>query len=323
VDVPDPIAFVAGTASSRLGDEVAALLGEQATACECRRFADGELEIGVAESVRGRDLYLLQATSPPVEQHLMELLLMADACRRAGAARMTAVIPYFGYARQDRRIERRALGGRVAARMVETGHFDRLILLDAHTPAIDGFFDVPIDHLSAVPVLADAARRSLPERPVVVAPDLGAVRLAREYARRLRAPMAVIHKTRLTGESVMAHEIMGEVEGRTPVIVDDILSTGATIAAAVGALRAAGAIAPMTVVVTHLLLAGAAREHLRELPIARLITANTVAVDTTVNGALAAGSDLPLEIVSIGPLIATAIRRHHLGESLEDLRIRL
>jgi ribose-phosphate pyrophosphokinase len=323
VNVFDPIALVTGPASPRLGAEVAALLGVAAVDYGCARFADGEIEIRLHESVRGRDLYLLQATSPPVERHLMELLLMADACRRAGAARMTAVIPYFGYARQDRRIERGSLGGRVAARIVDTGHFDRLMLLDAHAASIEGFFDVAIDHLTAVPVLAEAARRSLPERAVVVAPDLGAVKRARDFARRLDLPMAVIHKTRRSGGTVEAHEVMGEVGRRTALIVDDMLSTGSTIAAAVGALKAAGAVAPMTVVVTHLLLAGAARERLEGLPLARLIAANSVSLDGVALDGVAGDrlGDVPLEIESVGPLLATAIRRNHAGESLVDLRI--
>lgn len=157
---------------------------------ECRRFPDGEIQVEIRESVRGHDVFLLQSTSPPVEQHLMELLLLADACRRAGAARLTAVIPYFGYARQDRRADRRSLGGRVAANVIGTAGFNRLMLVDAHTPGIEGFFDVPIDHLTAVPLLARAAAPSMRQNSVVVAPDLGAVKLARGYARLLQIPMA-------------------------------------------------------------------------------------------------------------------------------------
>src|SRR5687768_15189344 len=145
---------VAGSASARLGAEVSELLQIQTLAYECQRFPDGEMQVDLRDSVRGRDLYVLQSTSPPLDQHLIELLLLADACRRAGSARLTGVIPYFGYARQERRTERRSLGARVAADVVATGGFDRLMLVDAHTPAIEGFFDVPIDHLTAVPLLA-------------------------------------------------------------------------------------------------------------------------------------------------------------------------
>lgn len=308
----DLMAVLAGPASMHLGTEVSELLHAQTLPYDYQRFPDGEMQVDLRASVRGRDVYLLQSTSPPVDQHLIELLLLADACRRAGAARLTGVLPYFGYARQERRTDRRSLGARVAAGIVATGGFDRLMLVDAHTPAIEGFFDMPIDHLTAVPLLAEAARRRLGDAPVVVAPDLGAVKLAREYGRLLDAPMAFVHKTRLSGHEVEAHSVIGDVRDRTPLIVDDMLSTGGTVEAAIGALRQAGTRQPITVVVTHALLVGAARQLLRRLPIAHLIVGNTVALENT--------HDLPVEVTSVAPLIATAIRRDHYDESLADLR---
>lgn len=310
--MPDLMTVIAGPASVSLGTEVSEVLQVQPLAYDCQRFPDGETQVDLRQSVRGRDVYLLQATSPPVDRHLIELLLIADACRRAGAERLTGVIPYFGYARQERRTGRRSLGARVAADIVATGRFDRLMLIDAHTPAIEGFFDMPIDHLTAVPILAEAVRRYVDDASVVVAPDLGAVKLARDYARLLHAPMAFVHKTRLSGHEVEAHGVIGDVRGRTPVVVDDMLSTGGTIEAAVGALRTAGAVDPVSVVVTHALLVGAARDVLRRLPIARLVAGNTVAIDNA--------RDLPLAVASVAPLIAAAIRRHHFDESLADLR---
>jgi ribose-phosphate pyrophosphokinase len=261
--------------------------------------------------VRARDVFIIQATSPPVEQHLFELLLLADACRRGGAGRLTAVIPYFGYARQDRRTERRSLGGRVAADAIATARFNRLMLVDAHTPAIEGFFAAPIEHLSAIPLLARAAAPSIRDTSVVVAPDLGAVKRAREFARRLEVPMAFVHKTRLDGDAVEAHGVIGEVRGRAPLIVDDMLSTGATLEAAVAALEAAGAATPMSVAVTHALLVGRAREVLARLALTRLIASDTVAIERPAPH---------LEITSLAPLLAAAIRREHRGESLSDLR---
>jgi ribose-phosphate pyrophosphokinase len=307
----DGIAVLPGPASPRLGAEVCEILRVTPTPYECRRFPDGEIQVDLLASVRGRRVVIVQSTSPPVEQHLMELLLLADACRRAGAARLTAVIPYFGYARQDRRADRRSLGARVAADAIATGRFDRLMLIDAHTPAIEGFFTMPIDHLTAIPLLARAAAPILREPAVVVAPDLGAAKLARAYARLLDAPMAVVHKTRLDGEAVEAHAVMGDVKGRTPLIVDDMLSTGGTLEAAVGALRAAGALEPMSVAVTHALVVGRARDVLRALPIDHLIAGDTVAVEPPVPH---------LEVTSVAPLIATAVRRDFRGESLADLR---
>jgi ribose-phosphate pyrophosphokinase len=311
--VGDLMAVVAGPASARLGADVSELLQVRAIEYNCLRFPDGETQMDLRDSVRGRDVYLVQATCPPVGQHLIELLFLADACRRAGAACLTGVIPYFGYARQERRTERRSLGARVAADIVGVGRFDRLMLIDAHTPSIEGFFDIPIDHHRRAGS-GRGRQRALHGRFMVVAPDLGAVKRAREYARLLQVPMAFVHKTRLSGDAVEAHEVMGDVRNRVPVIVDDMLSTGGTVEAAIGALRKAGALEPMTVVVTHALLVGHARDVLRRLPIARLIVGDTVPIE--------GDSDLHLEVASVAPLIATAIRRNHFDESLADLRIR-
>lgn len=302
---------LAGPASERLGAGVSERLGVPLLRYECRRFPDGEAEVELHETVRGRHVYLIHSTSPPVDRRLIELALLADACHRGGAARLTGVIPYFGYARQERRTDRRSLGARVAAKIVATGGFERLMLVDAHTPAIEGFFDVPIDHLSAVPLLAEAVRASAGPDPVVVAPDLGAVKRAREFGRRLDAPLAFVHKTRLSGREVEAHAVIGDVRGRHPLIVDDMLSTGATIEAAIGALRDAGALEPVTVAVTHAILAGNARDLLRRLPIVRLIATDTVDVEPA--------ADMHLEIASAAPLIATAIGRDHDGLSLSGL----
>jgi ribose-phosphate pyrophosphokinase len=282
---------------------------------ECRRFPDGEAQVEIHQSVRGHDVYLVQSTSPPVDQQLIALLLLADACRRAGAARLTAVIPYFGYARQDRRSKRRSLGARVAASVVGTAGLHRLMLVDAHTPAIEGFFEMPLDHLTAVPLLARAVAPALEGAPVVVAPDLGAVKLARAYANELHVPMAVVHKTRLNGDAVEAHAVIGDVRGRRPLLVDDMLSTGATIEAAVGALRRAGAAEPMSVAVTHALLVGRAHEVLQRLPLARVVVTDTVSIELPASP--------QIEICSVAPLLATAIRRDHQDESLADLRLSL
>jgi ribose-phosphate pyrophosphokinase len=306
------ITVFAGPASSQLGAAVCDGLQVAPALYECRRFPDGEVQIDVQESVRGRDVYLLQSTSPPVDQHLMELLLLADACRRAGAARLTAIVPYFGYARQDRRSGRRSLGARVAARVLGTGGFDRVMLIDAHTPAIEGFFEMPLDHLTAVPLLAGAVKRVIGEKTTVVAPDLGAVKLARAYSNQLHVPMAFVHKTRLNGEAVEAHEVIGDVRGRLPLIVDDMLSTGATIEAAVGALRTAGAVEPISVAVTHALLVGRAREILQRLPLANIVVTDSVPVVPL--------APPHLDVCSVAPLLTTAIQRNHHDESLADLR---
>ncbi len=307
----DRLRVFTGPASVRLGAEVCETLGVATAPYECRRFPDGEMQVEIQDAVGGCDVFLLQSTGPPVEQHLMELLLLADACRRAGAARLTAIIPYLGYARQDRRADRRSLGARVMANVIATAGLDRVMLIDAHTSAIEGFFDIPLEHLTAVPLLARAAAPSMREHSVVVAPDLGAVKRAREYARLLQVPMAFVHKTRLSGEDVEAHGVIGDVRNRAPLIIDDMLSTGGTIEAAVAALGAAGAVEPISVAVTHALLVGRARDVLRRLPIARLIVGDTVPIEPPAVS--------QLEVTSVAPLIATAIRRAVRNESLADL----
>jgi ribose-phosphate pyrophosphokinase len=306
------ITVFAGPASQRLGASVCGSLNLAPAPYDCRRFPDGEAQVHIYDTVRGHDVYLIQSTSPPADLHLMELLFLADACRRAGADRLTAVVPYFGYARQDRRVGRRSLGGRVAADVMATARFDRIMLIDAHTPAIEGFFEAPLDHLTAVPQLAPAAAAFLPGNGVVVAPDFGAVKLARAYAALLQMPMAFVHKTRLNGEAVEAGAVIGDVRGRWPLVVDDMLSTGKTMEAALGALRGAGAAEPACLAVTHALLVGRARDILQRLPLARVLTTDTVPIETA----------LPdrFEIVSVAPLLAAAILRNHRGESLADLR---
>jgi ribose-phosphate pyrophosphokinase len=295
------VAILAGPASAQLGAKVCEELGATPVVYRSERFPDGEAQVELAESVRGRDVFLIQATSPPADAHLMELLLLADACRRDGAERLTGIVPYLGYARQDRRTGRRSLGARVAADVIGTCGVDRLVLVNVHTPAIEGFFRCPIDHLSAVPLLAAAT--PVQENSVVVAPDLGAVKLAREYARLLRLPTAVAHKTRLDGESVEATTIIGDVRGRAPIVVDDILSTGATIEAAVTAVRTAGAVDPVEVVVTHALLVGRAREVLPALRLHSVIASDTVSIDPPAR--------VPFRAVTVAPLLADAIRHLH------------
>ena len=304
--------LLSGSGNPALARTVAEHLGTSLAACVLERFPDGELHVEIRENVRGRSVNVVQPTSPPVEEHLFEMLFLADACRRAGASRLTAVIPYFGYARQDRRTTgREPIGGRVAADVIAAGGFDRVVVVDLHNRAGEGFFSVPVEHLSAVPMLGDAVRSVGLDRTVLVAPDLGAVKLADRYSRILKLPVATIHKTRLTGRDVQVHQLVGDVRDRAPIIVDDLLSTGGTVAAAVRALLAAGCTPDVTVVVTHGLFAGPAGEVLRKLPIARVITTDSIPQRADLG--------LPLQVVSLAPLLADVIGRLDRDEPVNDL----
>jgi ribose-phosphate pyrophosphokinase len=243
-------------------------------------------------------VYLIQPTSPPVEAYLLELLLLADACRRAGAAQLTAVIPYFGYVRQDRR----------------ASGLSRIVAVDLRTAALEGVFTMPREHLSAVPLLAEAVRPGLAPNGVLVAPDLGAVKRAERYAGLLHLPVAIVHKTRISGAEVRVRGITGEVQGRVPLLVDDMISTGGTIREAVTALLAAGCVPEITVVARQGLFVGPAGERLRAVPLRRIVVTDSVAAPR--------GQGWPLEVVSLSPLLAPAIARLHDDKALGDLQVR-
>jgi ribose-phosphate pyrophosphokinase len=295
-----------GTANVALGEAVAARLGLRPGARVLERFPDGELHVELLDDVRDGDVYLVQPTSPPVGEHLLELLLLADACRRAGAARVTAVVPYLGYARHDRRTRPgEPLGARLTAELVEAAGVARVVAVDLHAPSIESCFGIPLEHASAVDALAAAVRSGWRADAVIVSPDLGAVKLAERYAALLDAPVAIVHKARLSGTEVRVRRLVGDVRGRAPVVVDDMISSAGTVAAAVGAVLEAGALADVTVVASHLLLVGPAAERLAGLPIRRLVGTDSVALEGPAR--------MAVERVTLAPLLADAVRRLHGG----------
>lgn len=308
----DPVIFV-GSANLALAAAAAESIGLTLGARALARFPDGELHIEVQETVRGREVFLVEPTGPPVHEHLFDLFMLADACKRAGAARVIAIIPYFGYARQDRRATGRdPVGGRIVADLLSACGIERVVAVDLHTGSLEGFFPFPLEHLSAVHLLAQAAAASgVPAESVIVSPDLGAVKLAERYARLLRMPIAIVNKTRLSGEEVEAKGIVGEVRGRPILIVDDMISTGGTIAAAVKLALAAGAAPDVTVVATHGLFVGGAAKRLDGLGVKRFIVSDSVARSPDL--------PLPIRVVSIAPLLGEAIKRLHTGQSLDHL----
>jgi ribose-phosphate pyrophosphokinase len=290
-----------GRGNPELATAVAEALGIELGASMVENFPDDELRVEIREEVQGRDVFLLQPTGPPVAAHLLELLLLADGCRKSGAARLTAIIPYYGYARQDRRSRR---GEPVAARLLAdllSTRFDRMLLLDLHNPAIESFFPVQVEQLSAVPLLAEALRPAVSTDHILVAPDLGAVKLAQQYADRLQLPLAYIHKDRQSGTEVAVRNVIGEVAGRMPIIVDDMISTGGTIVAAIRILLEKGCRPMVTLAASHALLVGDAINRLAALPVQRLVTTDSLPQRKQ--------PPFAMEIVSLGELLAATIRR--------------
>lgn len=301
----------AGSANPALAAAVARELGVVPGACSVERFPDGETSVRVLESVRGKDVYLLQPTCPPVNDNVMELLSFADACRRAAAGRIHAVVPYYGYGRSDKRHGRREpITASMVALLMRAAGIDHVVTLDLHTDQIEGFFPGPFDTLTAVPTLSAALGAALDSGAVVVAPDAGRVKLATQYAHRLDAPLAVLHKRRDSGTETHVTHLVGEVEGRTCVIIDDMISTGGTLVESVGALREAGA-ARFVVSATHGLLLKDAVGRLADAGVERLLVTDTVPLREDGRGIV--------QVVSVAPLLAQALRQLVQDQSLEEL----
>jgi ribose-phosphate pyrophosphokinase len=300
--VRNDFALFAGNASAKLAASLARELGARLGNCAVERFPDGEVDVRLLESVRRRDVFLVQSTSPPVNDHLMELLAMADACRRAAAARITAVIPYFGYARADKRRGRgEPITARVVADLLETVGVAHVVTLDPHTPQIEGFFHAPVDTLTAVPALCEALRESLPKDVVVVSPDAGRANLAAHYARCLGAPVVVLHKRRSGGDDVEVTHVVGDVSGKACVIIDDVISTAGTMAKSIRVLLDKGARPDILIAATHGLFMDRARERLDALPVREILVTDTVEPRER--------DWKKLRVVSSAPLLGAALRR--------------
>ena len=308
----DDFIIFAGTANRSLAEKIAFEVGVQLGESSVERFPDGELSVRLNDSVRGREVFIVQPTQPPVNENLVELLIFADACRRASAARITAIVPYFGYARADKRDGRReAIAASMTADLFQTVGINAVVTVDVHTPQVEGFFRVPFDNLKAVCPLTEVLRERLPEDVIVVSPDAGRVRMATEYAHRLKTEVAVMHKRRESGTKTTVTHLVGDVRGRTCLIVDDMISTGGTILESVEALLEAGALPNITVVATHGLFTGDAWEKLNCEGIREIIVSDTVA---------RTGDDLEkLRTVSIAPLVAAAVQNILNDGSLSDL----
>jgi len=298
------LCLLAGRSNPELAMAIASSLGVELSKCTIEDFPDEELNVVVGDDVQGCDVFVIQSTNPPIGDNLLELLLLADAARRAGAERITAVVPYFGYARQDRRQRSgEPVGARVLADLLCT-RVDRLVAVDLHNPAIEGFLTIPVEHVSAVPQLAATIRSWIDKKSVFVAPDLGAVKLAQRYADRLGLPVAYVHKERVSGRDVQVRHIIGKVRDRFPVVVDDMISTGGTMVSSVKALLEKGCRQPVSIVATHAVLTKEAISNLASLPMARIVVTDTIYRSADIN--------LPIERVSIRQELAHTIRRMNL-----------
>jgi ribose-phosphate pyrophosphokinase len=306
-----PMLLMSGSANRELSEELSGNLGQPLCKVTLRRFADGEIFVKIDENVRGRDVYIIQPTNPPAE-NLMELLLMMDAARRASAARITPVIPYFGYARQDRKDQPRvAISAKLMANMVSMAGADRVLAIDFHQHQLQGFFDLPVDHLYAAPVFVNHYRQKQLDNLVVVASDVGGAKMARGFAKRLNATLAIIDKRRTAHNVAEVVNVVGEVEGKDCIIPDDMIDTGGTMAEAATALKELGA-NRVFICATHALLSGPACQRLQDAPVDEVAVSNTIAIP--------AEKRFPkLKVLSIAGLLAKAIGYTHSDQSVSSL----
>jgi ribose-phosphate pyrophosphokinase len=280
-----------------------------------RRFSDGEIYCQIRENVRGTDVFIIQPTCSPVNENLMELLLAADAFKRASAARITAVIPYYGYARQDRKDKPRVpISAKLVADLIQAAGFTRLLTMDLHAPAIQGFFDLPVDHLYSAPVMLDWLEQQQLENLMIVSPDAGGVERARFYAKRLKADLAIIDKRRVEANVAETMNVIGDVDGRTCVIVDDIVDTAGTLKGSVRALKEKGAMSVLACF-THAVLSGPAMERLESMGLDRVVVTDTIPL-TPEKAAFPSITVLP-----VAGLLGEAIARIHSNSSVSSLFI--
>lgn len=300
------------SSNRKLAEAIASYIGVELGRADVNRFSDGETHIRLDDSVRGADVYVIQSTSAPVNDHLIELLVMVDALKRASAKTINVVMPYYGYARQDRKARSRdPITAKLVANLIETAGAHRVIAMDLHAMQIQGFFDIPVDHLLGVPILGDYFKSKALHAPVVVSPDHGGVVRARRLADELQAPLAIIDKRRPEPNVVEVMNIIGDVSGRTAILIDDIIDTAGTISLAANALKQAGAI-ELYACCTHPVLSGAAMERLEASPLTEIIVTDTIPLRQPCTTA-------KIKVLSVAPLIGEAIVRIHEQQSISKL----
>jgi len=311
--VDEELKIFTGNAHPELAREICDELGIALGQVEARRFADGEAYCQILENVRGTDVFVIQPTCPPVDQNLMELLVLLDAFKRSSAARVTAVLPYYGYARQDRKDKPRVpISAKLVADLLTAAGADRVLAMDLHAPAIQGFFDIPVDNLFAAPVLIEHVARLELKDLVIVSPDAGGVERARAYAKRLGGSLAIIDKRRGEKNVPQVMHVIGEVEGRNCLIVDDIVDTAGTLTGTVQALVKNGA-RSIYGCFSHAVLSGPAVDRIRASEMAMTVVTNSIPMDP------AKRSAGRFTVLSVGGLLAEAIKRIHTDSSVSSL----
>ncbi|MBX2995684.1 MAG: ribose-phosphate pyrophosphokinase [Bdellovibrionaceae bacterium] len=304
-----------GNSNPGLAKKVAEAAGVQLGFCQMNSFADGEIQVEIHESVRGKNVFIVQSTCPPANQNYMELFILMDALRRASASSITAVIPYYGYARQDRKVAPRApISAKLMADLITTAGADRVVSVDLHAAQIQGFFNVPVDHLFAIPTLARAWRESLGfgDDFVAVSPDAGGVERTRAFAKRVECPMAIIDKRRSGPNEAKALHLIGDVRDKTAVIIDDMIDTAGTLTQAVDSLYKNGA-KRVFAVATHPVLSGPAISRIVESKLEKIWVTDTIPLSE------AAKNSGKIEVISVAPLLAEAIKRIDGNDSVSSL----
>lgn len=308
----DGLKVFSGTANQKLSKKIAKSLKVNLGKLNVSHFSDGEISVKVQENVRGKDVFVIQPTCTPVNENLMELLIILDALRRASASRITAVIPYFGYARQDRKDQPRVpITAKLVANVLYAAGVDRVLTLDLHAGQIQGFFDIPVDHLYGINPIIDYFKKAKVSNLVVVSPDVGGIKMARAYAKRFKAGLAIVDKRRNTPEATEVMNILGEVKGKNAVIVDDIVATGSSLVEAAKALKKAGA-KKIYATITHGILSNNAVGKINESCIDCLIITDSIPLAED-------KKSKKIKVVSVDSLFAEAIKRIHFEKSISVL----
>lgn len=308
----DRMKVFAGSASPDLANSICEHLGVEISSCPVGRFPDGEISVKIDDDVRGCDVFIVQSTCAPVNEHLMELLIMIDCARRASAKRISAVMPYYGYARQDRKDEGRVpITAKLVANMIAAAGADRVLTIDLHASQIQGFFDIPLDHLYATPILGRYYRQAEMENLCVVSPDVGSLKMANAYAKMLKGDLAVVEKIRIDPNTTHASNLIGNVKGKNVLLIDEQISTGGTIAGAAQLLKDKGA-RNIHVGATHAVFCDNVIERMSSAPIKEIAVTDTIPLEGRAEG-------LNVKVLTVADFLGEAMRRIHFDESVSIL----